>query len=41
MREGNGADRMRAAHAEGGMPQVLHRLISESAEPLGAPARAA
>ena len=41
VRDGNGADRMRAAHAEGGMPQVLHRLISESAEPLGAPARAA
>jgi carboxylate-amine ligase len=39
--EGNGADRMRAAHAEGGMPAVLHRLISESAEPLGAPASAA
>ena len=41
VREGNGADRMRAAHAEGGMPRVLHRLISESAEPLGAPASAA
>ena len=41
VRDGNGADRMRAAYAEGGMPQVLHRLISESAEPLGAPARAA
>jgi carboxylate-amine ligase len=39
--EGNGADRMRAAHAEGGMPAVLRRLISESAEPLGAPASAA
>ena len=26
-RDGNGADRMRAAHAEGGMPRVLHRLI--------------
>jgi glutamate---cysteine ligase / carboxylate-amine ligase len=39
--EGNGAERMRAAHAEGGMPRVLHRLISESAEPLGAPASAA
>ena len=41
VREGNGADRMRAAHAEGGMPAVLHRLITESAEPLGAPASAA
>ena len=28
VRDGNGADRMRAAHAEGGMPRVLHRLIS-------------
>ncbi len=36
VREGNGADRMRAAHAEGGMPRVLHRLITESAEPLSA-----
>ena len=41
LREGNGADRMRAAHAEGGMPRVLHRLIAESAEALGVPARAA
>ncbi len=39
--DGNGADRMRAAYAEGGMPRVLHRLIEESAEPLGAPASAA
>ena len=31
----------RLAHAEGGMPRVLQRLISESAEPLGAPASAA
>jgi carboxylate-amine ligase len=38
---GNGADRMRAAHAEGGMPRVLRRLIEESAEPLGARASAA
>jgi hypothetical protein len=30
-----------AADAEGGMPRVLHRLITESAEPLGVPARAA
>ena len=35
LRDGNGADRMRAAHAEGGMPRVLHRLIEESAEALG------
>ena len=41
LRDGNGADRMRAAHAEGGMPRVLHRLIEESAEALGASARAA
>jgi carboxylate-amine ligase len=41
LRDGNGADRMRAAHAEGGMPAVLRRLISESEEPLGAPASAA
>jgi len=41
VREGNGADRMRAAHAEGGMRRVLHRLITESAEPLGVPASAA
>jgi carboxylate-amine ligase len=41
LRDGNGADRMRAAHAEGGMPRVLHRLIEESAEALGVPARAA
>src|SRR4051794_30572725 len=41
LRDGNGADRMRAAHAEGGMPRVLHRLIEESAEALGMPVRAA
>jgi carboxylate-amine ligase len=41
LRDGNGADRMRAAHAEGGMRRVLHRLIDESAEALGVPARAA
>ena len=41
VRDGNGADRMRAAHAEGGMPRVLQRLIAESAEPLGVPAPAA
>jgi carboxylate-amine ligase len=41
LEDGNGADRMRAAHADGGMPAVLRRLISESAEPLGVPARAA
>ena len=35
VREGNGADRMRAAHAEGGMPRVLHRLITESAASAG------
>ena len=41
LQEGNGADRMRAAHAEGGMPAVLRGLIRESAEPLGVPASAA
>ena len=41
LRDGNGADRMRAAHAEGGMRAVLRRLLSESAEPLGAAASAA
>jgi glutamate---cysteine ligase / carboxylate-amine ligase len=41
LRDGNGAARMRAAHAEGAMPRVLHRLIEESAEALGVPARAA
>jgi glutamate---cysteine ligase / carboxylate-amine ligase len=34
LREGNGADRMRSAHAAGGMPAVLGRLVRESAEPL-------
>jgi glutamate---cysteine ligase / carboxylate-amine ligase len=32
--EGNGADRMRHAHAAGGMPAVLERLVHEAAEPL-------
>jgi len=30
VREGNGADRMRAAHAEGGMRAVLERLVAET-----------
>ena len=34
LREGNGADRMRDAHAAGGMPAVLERLVAEAAEPL-------
>jgi glutamate---cysteine ligase / carboxylate-amine ligase len=34
LRDGNGADRMRAAHAAGGMNAVLERLIREAAEPL-------
>jgi glutamate---cysteine ligase / carboxylate-amine ligase len=34
LREGNGADRMRAAHHAGGMRAVLERLVAESAEPL-------
>jgi carboxylate-amine ligase len=34
LREGNGADRMRRAHAAGGMPAVLAGLVAESAQPL-------
>ena len=34
LRDGNGADRMRDAHAAGGMPAVLERLVREAAEPL-------
>jgi len=34
LREGNGADRMRAAHGAGGMAAVLERLVAETAEPL-------
>jgi glutamate---cysteine ligase / carboxylate-amine ligase len=34
--DGNGADRMRAAHAEGGMPGVLRALIEESTAALAA-----
>jgi glutamate---cysteine ligase / carboxylate-amine ligase len=34
LREGNGADRMRRAHAVGGMPAVLARLVDEAAAPL-------
>ena len=34
LREGNGADRMRAAHAGGGMPAVLRALADETAQPL-------
>jgi carboxylate-amine ligase len=32
LREGNGADRMRAAHADGGMRAVLERLVAETAQ---------
>jgi carboxylate-amine ligase len=32
LREGNGADRMRAAHAEGGLRAVLERLVEETAQ---------
>jgi carboxylate-amine ligase len=32
--EGNGADRMRAAHADGGMAAMLGRLVADTAEPL-------
>lgn len=31
--EGNGADRQRAAHARGGMPEVLRSLVAETATP--------
>jgi carboxylate-amine ligase len=34
LRDGNGADRMRTAHAAGGMPAVLERLLEETAEVL-------
>jgi glutamate---cysteine ligase / carboxylate-amine ligase len=34
LRDGNGADRMRNAHAAGGMPAVLEGLVLEAAEPL-------
>jgi glutamate---cysteine ligase / carboxylate-amine ligase len=34
VREGNGADRMRAAYAVGGMDAVLGTLVREAAEPL-------
>jgi carboxylate-amine ligase len=34
LRDGNGAARMRAAHAEGGMARVVERLLAETAEPL-------
>jgi len=34
LHDGNGADRMRDAHAAGGLPEVLERLVRESAEPL-------
>ena len=30
---GGGADRMRAAHAAGGMPELLRRLAAEAATP--------
>jgi carboxylate-amine ligase len=33
VREGNGADRQRAAHGNGGMAAVLRRLVDESAGP--------
>ena len=36
LRDGNGAERMRAAHAEGGMARVLERLVAETAETLEA-----
>ena len=32
LREGNGADRMRAAHARGGMRAVLEQLVDEAAQ---------
>ena len=35
LREGNGADRMRAAHAAGGMRAVLERLVAETAQAAG------
>jgi glutamate---cysteine ligase / carboxylate-amine ligase len=35
LREGGGADRMRAAHAAGGLDEVLSRLVAESAPESG------
>jgi carboxylate-amine ligase len=35
LREGNGADRQRAAHARGGMPALLALLVAETAAPYG------
>ena len=32
LREGNGAERMRAAHAAGGMRAVLESLVAEAAQ---------
>ena len=34
-REGNGADRQRAAHARGGMAALLDLLVAEAEEPYG------
>jgi len=36
LREGNGADRMRAAHDRGGLEGLLDHLVDEAAAPLGA-----
>ncbi len=33
LREGNGADRQRAAHARGGMAAMLTLLVDETASP--------
>ena len=39
--DGNGADRMRAAHERGGMDTVLEHLVTETGAPLGAARSAA
>jgi carboxylate-amine ligase len=36
LRDGNGADRQRAAHVSGGIPAVLRQLVEETAEPYDA-----
>ncbi len=41
LREGNGADRQRAAFARGGMRALLEHLAAETARPLGGPTQVA
>jgi hypothetical protein len=39
--DGNGAERQRAAHAEGGMAGLLEHLVTETAAPRGQAGRVA